>query len=106
MSPADLAVTGRTQMRDNQVACLVRQKEPITILHDENVLPAIGLTARVTGRSGRLERFPDAFAGLELQATKLSVATDSINVTVLEYGRAHDGMELIGTKLAVTLATP
>ena len=91
---ADFLVAARAELGDDQVALFVEEEEAVAVLHDERIGPADGFAG-----GGGLEGFPDALAGLRLQAAQLAVAADAVNVAVFEEGRAHDGVEVGGVLL-------
>src|SRR5262249_3274808 len=57
---------------------------------------------------GGLERFPDAFAGVGLEAAQLAVAAHAVDVAVLDDRGRHDGVQAVGLvgKLALAFAAP
>src|ERR1035441_3122840 len=91
MRAADLLVAARAKLRDDQIPLLVEEEKAVPVLHDEGVGPADWFAG---GRS--LEGFPNALAGLHLQATQLPVTADAVNEAVFKERRAHDGVEVGG----------
>src|ERR1035441_1677400 len=79
----------------------VKQQEAVPVLYDEGVGPTDGFTR---GRS--LKGFPNALAGLHLQATQLPVTADAVNEAVFKERRAHDGVEVGGVLLVALERAP
>src|SRR5258707_1124327 len=65
----------------------------------------IGPAHRFTGGGG-LEGFPDPLARDGFQTAQLAVTADAIDVSVLQKGRAHDGIEMRGVFLAGFFRAP
>ena len=62
----------------------------VLVADDERVAPPGGLAG------GGRERFPEAFAGLELQAAKLAVAARAVDEAVFNQGRGHHAVQAVG----------
>src|SRR5258708_30123864 len=102
MRAADFLVTFGTELRDNQVAFLVEQKKSVRVFYDERVGPAHFLAV---GRGG-VQRFPEALAGVRLEAAQLAIAANAVNMAVLQEWRAHGGMEGVRVFFTDSLALP
>src|ERR1041384_6852506 len=100
MRAADFFVTFGTELRDNEIAFFVGQKEAITIFDDERRGPAHFFA------TGRFKTFPDAFAGVGVEAAELAVAAHAVNVAAIEERRAHDAVQTVGVPFTLALAAP
>src|SRR6516165_4237540 len=85
---ADLLVTLRTELGDEEVSRLARQEEAVAILDEEYrarpYLPDILLIA------DRLKRLPQPLAGFQFHGPELARLIDTIHQTVFQKRRAID----------------
>src|SRR5260370_26482624 len=102
MRAADFLIAARTELRDDQVAIFIEQEKAVPVFDDEGVGPAHFLAAGCRG----VQRFPEAFAGVRLEAAQLAIAANAVDVAVLQDRRAHGGMQRIGVFFTDSLSLP
>ena len=73
-------------------APVVEQKHSIAVFDEMNGGPA--------GVGNGLVAFPDALAGLGIEAPQFAVAIDAIDILTVEIGRGDDRVQGIGVPLA------
>src|SRR5262245_23669499 len=89
MSPADLLITLRTPLRDNQITCLGRQDEALSIIHTKNIRAALLLAAVA------LQCAPQALPRLGLDAHQLAIAGGAIDVAIFNKRRPEDAIKAV-----------
>src|SRR5262245_31601862 len=97
---ADFFVTFRAELRDDEIAFLVRQKKAVAVFDDERSGPAFFFSARGN------KCFPHTLAGVSLKATELAITARAVNVAVLDEWRGDDAVKRVGIALAIALAAP
>ena len=80
---AKLLVALRAELRNDQISSLVEQEKTVRVFDNKRVGPADRF---IPGR--RLKGFPHAFAGLGIQAAKLAVAANAIDIARVQKWRA------------------
>src|SRR5947208_1648500 len=101
MRATDLLVAFGIEPGDDEIALLVKEEKAAAILDDKSIGPADGFA----GGSG-LEGLPDPLAGVRFEAAQLAIAAHTVDVSVLEKGRAHDRVEVFGVLLAGLFRAP
>src|SRR5436190_20159981 len=101
MRPANFLITARTQFCDDQVAFLVKQKEPVAVLDDEGVGPTNWFT-----RSRGLEGFPDPVTCIRFQTPQLTITANTVNAPLFEEWRGHNCIEVRGIFLTRLFSPP
>src|SRR5262249_17579238 len=88
MRAADLLVTLRTHLRDNQITQIVEEEEAVPLLHDEDVRRPDLFPVPV-----RLQRLPKVLARRSVDAPQFPVAGGPIDAVALREGGAEDAVE-------------
>src|SRR5262245_56403137 len=86
MCPANFVITVAVELRDDQIALLIGQKEAVLVFHDKGVRPSGGLSA------GGLKRLPQAVSIPGIESSQFTVAVDTKDQVVLEPRGAHDAV--------------
>lgn len=84
MRAVDFGVIGGTQFHDDQIAEIVREEEPVVVLHHEDVGPICGAFAR-RGLIG----VPEPLAIIEPDAEEPAAVSSAIDAAVLDERPVH-----------------
>jgi len=98
LCPADLPESPGPQRADNQLAPLVEHPDFVLLLHNMNIRPAVS-------RNG-IQILPDAVARLQVQAAKLAVTIDAVDIVAQQHGSRYAAMKTVGICLACALSPP
>src|SRR5258705_10182 len=81
-SSSNLLITIWRELRDDQLAAIVVDKEALAVLHHKSRGPASLLL-------GDFKSLPNTAAGTKIQATELSITADTVNRFSNNHGRRN-----------------
>src|SRR5207249_285526 len=89
MRAADLFIALGTQLRDDEIALLIRQEKPIAVHDNEGRRPALLFAA------GGNKSLPYTLARIGFEAAELAIAARAVDVAVTDERRCDDTVQRI-----------